>query len=287
MSKFTSYRLVFRKYVFDNDIDYLEQPTQFTEQRFTSAMATALAVARFYKKNRDEDVMEKDTLTVLAQMAKRNVYTAELEEVSPSTGIHKNEIIATSMVSDFYFPININGNLKTQVFLEAGGMRCLLNGFNIQKIMNAIRLIDNLSNEPNCFYFCATYGDAKDSPRNLNKMGFSESENIYEELKEYRKYQIGSEINRGIRFFRPNLLLIKSFCKIITQLKNAPIVARNMRKDKNYYLPDIKTAEVIFDRGINPSIFTISEEIISKSPTSFNSLIRLIGASKDSQFLER
>ena len=283
-----SNKLIIRKYTFDNTIDYIDDSTEFGQIRLERAIAEAFAIAKFYKDNPDNDVMEKDIVSVLSRMSERSLYVAVLERLNSTTGNIESNFVASSMVTEFYFPVSGGDALKTKVFVEAGGMRCILNGFNIQKLMHAVRIIDRLTEEPNGFYFGATYGDAEKSPFNLTKMGFVEVD-VYPELVDYRLFQIDHERDRGVKYFRPNLDLLSTFAELITELNTGKILNRKFREDldreSDYLWPNIDKLDVVFDRGFRAAFFEVSKVLSENDFGSLSKLSSLLGTDIDRDFI--
>ena len=285
------HRLVVKKYIFDNNIDYLDNDSRFTERRFQQSLNTALAVAHFYKHNWHKDFMEKDVLTVLARMSSRDLYVVELETLSPKSSIHRGEVVAACMINSFDLPVRNQTDLcmiRIIPMIEAGGMRAVLEGFNLQRLMHSVRLLDKLCDDPHGYYFAAIYADSDVSQYNLPRFKMNEIVEPFPELAKSRLSELEKkdERYRGVKWFRANVETVVHMAGILTHVRESPVVKRSFRPGETFKYPDVVEAEIVFGQGIDERIFRHAKDIAAKSPTNIKEIEETLGVDIGEWFIE-
>lgn len=217
--------IVITKDELETDTGFLKYSVQFRKAKIAKALNIAIAIAEFYRKYPSSMVMEKNEIQIMGQMQKKSVFSAKID------GIHEN-MVACSVVWEHYMPVRVDGeNIHMQRFIEPGTMLSVLNKYNMQSIMHALRFFDVLITDPAGIYFGATYGDNVPSQTNLVKnMNFSSWANPPAELKCARLTYLREhdEEHRGVEWFRPTVGTVVKLASCLNDVFSNPLRTRNV-----------------------------------------------------------
>jgi hypothetical protein len=197
-----------------------------------NAVIAASRVSSFYETyiqkakslGRPVNIMPRDSTQILLQMINQKVYVCErLEEREPC-------IVASSILWDYELPVPSSGGhcgYAPERFLEFGTQVSTLPGFQLQWVLTAITLIEQLVFDPTGVMYAATYGDNEHAAENFSgTMRFAEWLTLPPTLESTRLHHLedggAAELARGVRWFRPTIETVVSAANLILDLHRNP-----------------------------------------------------------------
>jgi hypothetical protein len=160
-------------------------------------------------------LLEIDEVDILSNMRSDAVFTCEL--ILPAG---ETKIVAAAQIKAFTLPICVSGSLTPYKIFEAGAMRSAINGYGLQNILHAYRLINALVGVkvPPDLYIVATSGTNDHSRGNLVKgISFAAWKKPFAELvivEEHSLRQI-DKLSDGVKWFRPTFATLEQAAKTI------------------------------------------------------------------------
>src|SRR6266511_5753449 len=121
-----------RSQVFDTESYRSEEDLENLPSQVTDALKSALQLQAFYQKQRTNTFLVKELWDILRQMHGQKVFVVDLDQNG------KSQIVGASILWEYDFPVLTNGLPRIVRFLEVGTQRVILNGFNIQQLLNSI-----------------------------------------------------------------------------------------------------------------------------------------------------
>jgi len=250
-----------RSYREENDLHSL--PNEIRE-----AVQAALRLQSFYQRWRHEHFVVRDPWEILRQMQGHRVFIIEVE--TPQ-GRHQSEIVAASILWDYDLPV-LSGTAPHAVrFLEVGTQRVILNGFNIQQILNSVSLLNSLIHDPHGIYFGAVYAANDPTIDNIiRNMDYVPWDAVPTTLTCMLDHRAGTaRTGKRIRFFRANIGSVSSAARCIADLAANPIRSRKHKpaaEQAQAALPDFDELEFYCDAGLIEPLVHYSQRIIAQQP---------------------
>jgi hypothetical protein len=256
-----------RSYREENDLHSL--PNEIRD-----AVQAALRLQSFYQRWRHEHFVVRDPWEILRQMQGHRVFVVELE--TPQ-GRDQSAIVAASILWDYDLPVLVGTAPQAMRFLEVGTQRCILNGFNIQQILNSVSLMTSLIHDPHGMYLGAVYAANDRTIDNIiRNMDYVPWDAVPAALTCMLDHRAGTaRTGKRIRFFRANIGSVFAAATCIADLAANPIRPRKHKPSAEQVqaaLPDFDELEFYCDAALIEPLVHYSERIIEQRPADLIAL---------------
>jgi hypothetical protein len=233
-----------------------------------TAVTRTLRLQSFYQRWRHDMFLVRDPWEILRQMQGHRVFVIELQ-CGPQSP--ESQIVAASVLWDYDLPIASGEALKAMRFLEVGTQRCILNGFNIQQILNSVIVLTSLIHDPHGIYFGAVYSANIPSIDNLLKhMDYVPWDSPPDALACMLGHRLSGGVKgKRLRCFRANVKSVHSAARCIVDLAASRVRARKQRSGAatpDDAFPEFDEIEFVWEETLYAPLLHYAERILAMQP---------------------
>jgi hypothetical protein len=217
--------------VFDARSYRVKEDMQTLPDEIRDAVHAALRLQSFYQRWSHEHFVVRGPWDILRQMQGDRVIVIELQAPASASN---STIIAASIVWEYDLPIVVGAEPQAIRFLEVGTQRCVLNGFNLQQVLNSVSLMSSLIHDPQGIYFGAVYATNDRTIDNvIRHMDYVPWDTPPAALTCMLNHRTGTERTvKRIRFFRANLGSVFSAARCIDDLFRNRVRTRKQKSSR-------------------------------------------------------
>jgi hypothetical protein len=261
--------------VFDVRSYRVEDDMHSLPNEVRDAVQAALRLQSFYQRWIHEHFVVRDPWEILRQMQGHRVLVVELQVPGSPP---KEQIVAASILWDYELPVLVGTAPQPMRFLEVGTQRCILNGFNIQQVLNSISLMNSLIHDPQGIYFGAVYASNDRTIDNIIRhMDYVPWENPHSTLTCMLNHRAGTaRTGKRIRFFRANLESVFSAARCIEELARTSVRTRKQKssveRSESSAAPELEELSLRCEGTLLAPLLHYSRRVLELKPTDLATL---------------